>query len=69
MVGRNLGMAGAPFIIAGVLSGAIICAFGWFMPRARKVARALWKAFWVSRIFLHTSKRSLQPYHQDSGNV
>ena len=32
MVGRNLGMAGAPFIIAGVLSGAIICAFGWFMP-------------------------------------
>src|SRR5947207_7769620 len=31
-VGRSLGMAGLPFIIAGVLSGAIICGFGWFMP-------------------------------------
>jgi uncharacterized membrane protein YgcG len=42
MVGRNLGMAGAPFIIAGVLSGAIICAFGWFMPaRTESGARVL----------------------------
>jgi uncharacterized membrane protein len=42
MVGRNLGMAGAPFIIAGVLSGAIICAFGWFMPaRTESGTRAL----------------------------
>src|SRR5260221_5490704 len=32
MVGRTLGMAALPFIIAGVLSGAIICGFGWFMP-------------------------------------
>ena len=31
-LGANLGMAGAPFIIAGVLSAAVICGFGWFMP-------------------------------------
>ena len=31
-IGRGLGMAGTPFIIAGILSGAIICAFAWFMP-------------------------------------
>lgn len=36
-IGRNLGMAGAPFIIAGILSAAIICGFGWFMP-AKTVA-------------------------------
>lgn len=36
-VGRNLGMAGAPFIIAGILSAAVICGFGWFMP-ARTVS-------------------------------
>ena len=31
-IGRSLGMAGAPFVIAGILSAAIICGFGWFMP-------------------------------------
>jgi uncharacterized membrane protein YgcG len=31
-VSANLGMAGAPFILAGILSGAVICGFGWFMP-------------------------------------
>ena len=31
-IGRNLGMAGAPFILAGVVSATVICAFGWFMP-------------------------------------
>src|SRR5207248_1673165 len=30
--GRSLGMPGLPFILAGILSGAIICAFAWFMP-------------------------------------
>ena len=29
---KNLGMAPLPFIVAGILSGLIICAFGWFMP-------------------------------------
>jgi uncharacterized membrane protein YgcG len=32
VIGRSLGMAGAPFIIAGILSAAVICGFGWFMP-------------------------------------
>ncbi len=32
LVGRNLGMAGGPFVIAGILSAAVICGFGWFMP-------------------------------------
>ena len=27
-----LGMASLPFIVGGILSAAIICAFGWFMP-------------------------------------
>jgi len=41
-IGANLGMAGAPFIIAGILSAAIICGFGWFMPaRTSAGARAL----------------------------
>jgi hypothetical protein len=29
---KHSGMAPLPFIAAGVLSGLIICAFGWFMP-------------------------------------
>ena len=41
-IGRSLGMAGAPFIIAGIASAAIICAFGWFMPaRTASGTRAL----------------------------
>ena len=36
---KHSGMAPLPFIIAGVLSGLIICAFGWFMP-ARTTAGA-----------------------------
>ena len=30
--GAALGIAPASFIIAGILSGLIVCAFGWFMP-------------------------------------
>jgi uncharacterized membrane protein YgcG len=41
-IGRSLGMAGAPFIIAGIFSAAIICGFGWFMPaRTSSGTRAL----------------------------
>ena len=41
-IARNLGMAPPPFIIAGVLSGLVICAFGWFMPaRTTNGTRAL----------------------------
>jgi hypothetical protein len=41
-VARQMGMAPTPFVIAGVLSGAIICGFGWFMPaRTQSGARAL----------------------------
>lgn len=41
-IGRSLGMAGLPFIIAGVLSAAVICGFGWFMPaRTSSGARTL----------------------------
>src|SRR4029077_19573436 len=36
-LGRSLGMPALPFIIAGILSAAVICAFGWFMP-ARTVS-------------------------------
>jgi hypothetical protein len=32
LVASNLGMAPLAFIVAGILSGAIICGFGWFMP-------------------------------------
>src|SRR2546430_2201862 len=36
------GMAPLPFYIAGILTGAIICAFGWFMPaHTEEGARAL----------------------------
>lgn len=39
---RNSGMAPLPFIVAGFLTAAIICAFGWFMPaRTQSGARAL----------------------------
>lgn len=31
-VANFLGMAPAPFILAGILTAAIICVFGWFMP-------------------------------------
>lgn len=31
-IGQRMGMAPLTFILAGVLTGGIICAFGWFMP-------------------------------------
>jgi hypothetical protein len=38
-VATRTGIAGAPFIVAAILSGLIIAAFGWFMP-ARTAAGA-----------------------------
>ena len=39
---KHLGMAPLPFIASGILSGLIICAFGWFMPaRTQAGARTL----------------------------
>jgi len=41
-VANGLGMAPLPFIVAGILTAAIICGFGWFMPaRTQSGARAL----------------------------
>jgi len=41
-IASKLGMAPLTFIIAGVLSAIVICAFGWFMPaRTEQGARAL----------------------------
>ena len=41
-VAAFLGMAPFPFILAGILTGAIICVFGWFMPaRTATGARTL----------------------------
>ncbi|MDQ1405400.1 MAG: hypothetical protein QOG55_1029 [Acidobacteriaceae bacterium] len=31
-MGRAMGIAPVPFIIGGIVSGLIICGFGWFMP-------------------------------------
>jgi uncharacterized membrane protein len=31
-LGRAMGIAPVPFIIGGIVSGLIICGFGWFMP-------------------------------------
>jgi len=31
-LGRAMGIAPGPFIIGGIVSGIVICAFGWFMP-------------------------------------
>jgi uncharacterized membrane protein len=36
---NSLGMAPLPWIVSGILSGGIICIFGWFMP-ARTIAGA-----------------------------
>ena len=39
---QRLGMAPMPFIVSGILTGVIICIFGWFMPaRTQAGARAL----------------------------
>jgi uncharacterized membrane protein YgcG len=41
-VANHSGMQPLPFIVAGVLTGAILCGFGWFMPaRTQAGARAL----------------------------
>jgi uncharacterized membrane protein YgcG len=41
-IASHLGMAPVPFIVAGVLTAAIIIGFGWFMPaRTQSGARAL----------------------------
>jgi uncharacterized membrane protein len=36
-VAKMMGMAPAPFLMAGILTGGVICIFGWFMP-ARTIA-------------------------------
>jgi uncharacterized membrane protein YgcG len=42
VIARNLGMAPTSFVVAGILTGAIICGFGWFMPAHTQTgARAL----------------------------
>ena len=41
-ISNHSGMQPLPFIVAGLLTGAIICGFGWFMPaRTQAGARAL----------------------------
>jgi len=41
-MGRAMGIAPLPFIIGGIVSGLVICAFGWFMPaHTDQGARAL----------------------------
>ncbi|HET7106092.1 MAG TPA: DUF2207 domain-containing protein [Candidatus Acidoferrum sp.] len=41
-VANHSGMQPLPFIVAGLLTGAIVCGFGWFMPaRTQAGARAL----------------------------
>jgi len=41
-IARNMGMAPLSFVVAGILTGAIICGFGWFMPAHTQTgARAL----------------------------
>ena len=41
-VAKTLGMAPAPFLIAGLLTAGVICVFGWFMPaRTSSGTRAL----------------------------
>jgi uncharacterized membrane protein YgcG len=39
---KHFGMAPLPFIVAGILTGAVVCGFGWFMSaRTETGARAL----------------------------
>ena len=41
-IARSMGMAPTSFIVSGILTGAIICGFGWFMPAHTQAgARAL----------------------------
>ncbi len=41
-IASNLGMAPLTFMIAGIVTGAIVCGFGWFMPaHTEQGARAL----------------------------
>ena len=41
-IANHSGMQPLPFVVAGLLTGAIICGFGWFMPaRTQAGARAL----------------------------
>ena len=41
-IARNMGMAPMSFVASGILTGAIICGFGWFMPAHTQTgARAL----------------------------
>jgi uncharacterized membrane protein len=42
LVGEKLGIAAAPWVVAGLASGVLICGFGWFMPaRTIQGTRAL----------------------------
>jgi uncharacterized membrane protein YgcG len=54
VVASNLGMAPMPFIIAGFLSGAFICGFGWFMPaHTEQGTRALEKTLGFEDFLAH----------------
>jgi len=54
LVAANLGMAPMPFIVAGILSGAIICGFGWFMPaHTEQGTRALEKTLGFEDFLAH----------------
>jgi uncharacterized membrane protein YgcG len=51
---NHSGMAPLPFIVAGLLTGAIICGFGWFMPaRTQAGARALEGALGFEDFLVH----------------
>ena len=54
VLGAGMGMAQLTFILAGILTGGVICAFGWFMPaHTQQGAEALEKTLGFEDFLVH----------------
>ena len=69
-LGSAMGMAPQTFIITGILTGVIICAFGWFMPAHTEARHTRCRRHPGLRGFSRArGVRSLQPHDQNAANV
>ncbi len=67
---KMLGMAPFPFAIAGMLTAAVICIFGWFMPaRTISGARTLENVLGFEDFLAHVRIGPVQPNGKNSGDV
>ena len=66
---QKMGMAPAPFLVAALLSGAIIVGFGWFMPaRTAEGAKALAGVLGFEDFLTHVEADRMDRINQTPGS-